>query len=70
MQQSHMATSKQSPTIRIGLNEAEYRALKSWCAMEGMSVNTFFTRYARNCLARRAKNKVLIPADEIDNRDD
>jgi len=65
-----MPTSKQSPTIRIGLNEAEYRALKSWCAMEGMSVNTFFTRYARTCLARRAKNKALVSIDETDNRDD
>jgi hypothetical protein len=65
-----MPTKQQTPTVRIGLNEAEYRALKSWCAMEGMSVQTLFTRYARTCLARRAKNKALISVDETDSRDD
>ena len=70
MPQSHMATSKQSPTIRIGLNEDQYRVLKVYCAREGLSISEFVTDMIKRRLMRDLKLKPTVSVDESDNRDD
>ncbi len=67
MQQSHMATSKQSPTVRLNLSPAEYRALKVWCASEGITISALLTNYCRAALARHSTiiNDDLVSAGDL-----
>ncbi len=70
MRQSHMPTSKQSPTIRIGLNEDQYRVLKVYCAREGLSISEFVTEMIKSRLMRDLKLQSTLSVDETDNHDD
>jgi len=70
MQQSNMPTTKQSPTVRIGLDGDQYRALKVWCAREGLTISEFVTDMIKSRLMRQSKLKPALSVDETDNRDD
>jgi len=47
-----MATTTQSPTIRLDLTRDEYRALKARLTLDGQSVSGWFTERARQYLKR------------------